>query len=245
MSLESQIADLVTATNSLIATFNTKKTGIETAVAAAIAAVPLMTKTFYVDQVAGLDTADGSAAAPLRTIQKAVSNTPVGGVCKVLLTGDYLLDANTSVDLRCLDIGSSVPGTKRKLTLTHGIQSDGAPRLNGFTFANGAGVMFGDLTVMLPSPAGVTPAPSGFSNSVFKTGSSGSTPMLSVKLSNVDVQSAADSLATLFILLSSAIVFEAVGCTFPSGFAGRYIGGISAGTAVNTHNNILSNLTSL
>lgn len=245
MSLESQIADLVTATNSLIGTFNTKKNGIEAAVAAAIAAVPLMSKTFYVDQVAGLDTADGSVAAPLRTIQKAVSNTPIGGVCRVLLVGDYVLDANASVDLRCLDISSNVAGTKRKLTLTHGIQSDGAPRLNGFTFANGAGMMLGDITLMLPSPAGVNPAPAPFSNSVFKTASSGSTPMFSVKFSSVDVQSAADSLATLFLLLSSAIIFEAVGSTFPSGFAGRYIGGISAGTAVNTHNNILSNLTTL
>lgn len=245
MSLESQIADLVTAANGLITTFNTKKAGIETAVAAAIAAVPQMSKIFYVDQVSGVDTADGTAAAPLRTIQKAISNTPVGGVCKVLLVVDYVLDANVSVDLRCLDIGSTVVGTKRKLTLVHGVQSDGSPRLNGFTFANGSALMLGDIVMILPSPAGMTPAPAAFSNSVFKTGSGGGTPVFSVKLSNVDVQSAADSVATLFLLLSSAIIFEAVGSTFPSGFGGRYIGGISSGTAVNTHNNILSNLTTL
>lgn len=245
MSLESQIADLVSATNSLLTNFNNKKASIDTAVAAAIAAVPLMSKTFYVDQVAGVDTADGGLAAPLKTIQKAMSNTPVGGVCRVLLAGDYVLDINASIDLRCLDVGSSVPGTKRKLTLGHSLSSDGSMRLNGFTFSNGAGLMLGDITLVLPSPAGITPAPPAFNNSVFKTGSSGSTPLLSVKLSGVDVQSAADSTATLFLLLSSAIIFEAVGSTFPSGFAGRYIGGISAGTAVNTHNNILSNLTSL
>lgn len=243
MSLESDVANLVTQTTSLLDYFRTKKSGIDTAVAAAIAAVPSMSKTFYVDPVAGVDTADGSAATPLKTIHKAVSNTPVGGVCKVLLTSDYTLDNNVSVDLRCLDIGSNVSGTKRKINLAYGQGSDGSPRLNGFTFANGANLMLGDVEVVMPSPAGLTVT--SFNNSVFKTGSSGSTPVLSVKLSNCEVKSASDSTATLFVLLSSAIIFEAVGSTFPSGFGGRYIGGIASGTAVNTHNNILSNLTTL
>ena len=243
MSLESSVADLTTASTALLAEVRGKMASIDQSVAKAIAAVPSMSKTFYVDPIAGVDTADGSAAAPLKTIQKAVSNTPVGGVCKVLLTADYTLDNNVSIDLRCLDIGSSVAGTKRKLTLTYGLSSDGSPRLNGFTFANGAALMLGDLIPVLPSQAGVSPT--SFNNSMFKTGSSGSTPSLGVKLSNCDVQSAADSTATLFVLLSSAIIFEAVGSTFPANFGGRYIGGIASGTAVNTHNNILSNLTTL
>lgn len=245
MSLETDVANLVTKTTQLIDYFNSRKAGIDSAVANAIAAVPLMAKTFYVDQVAGVDTAEGTSAAPLRTIQKAISNTPIGGVCKVLLATDYVLDVNAGVDLRCLDIGSSVSGVKRKLTLGHSASSDGSMRLNGFTFANGSALMLADVTLVLPSPAGITPAVPAFNNSVFKTGSSGSTPIFSVKLSGVDVQSAADSTAMLFLLLSSAIVFEAVGSTFPSGFGGRYIGGIASGTAVNTHNNILSNLTTL
>ncbi|WP_162939262.1 hypothetical protein [Pseudomonas sp. TMW 2.1634] len=79
MSLESQIADLVSAANGLITVFSAKKSSIDAAVAAAIAAVPANKKIFYVHQLNGLDTNDGSITAPLKTIDKALANTPYGG----------------------------------------------------------------------------------------------------------------------------------------------------------------------
>ncbi|MBA1195483.1 hypothetical protein G7007_21985, partial [Pseudomonas entomophila] len=68
MSLESTVADLVTATNALLATFSGKKNEINAALAAAIAAVPSNTKRYWVNQISGDDTAAGTAEAPLKTI---------------------------------------------------------------------------------------------------------------------------------------------------------------------------------
>lgn len=243
MSLESQIADLVSATNALVTTFNTKNTSIDASVAAAIAAVPIMAKTYYVDQIAGDDTSVGTQALPLKTIEKALSNTPAGGLCTVFLINDYTMNGTITTDKQMLHIRSLISTVKKKLNTPYYVQDDIA-KLPGITFATGGVVMLTDITLTLPSISGV-PVPQPFYNAFFKTGSVAGIPMMKVKFSRSEVLQAADATATLFVQLSSAVTFMVTETTFPAGFGGRYIGGVASGTNPTALSTVVTNLGSL
>lgn len=246
MSLESQIAALVNETNGLLTTFNNKNKDINAAVAAAIAAVPSNSKSFYVNPLMGDDSAAGTAAAPLKTIEKAIANTPAGGVVMAYLQTDYVFPANITVDSRFLHIRSDVSGTKRKIISNYyAANSSAETYLAGLVMANGAQVMVTDLTLQLPSPAGFIPAPVGFTNSFFKTSSWAGTVIAAVKLTACEVTATADFAGWIFGSPNSAIVFEVLSVTFPSNFGGRYVHGVASGTNPATLTNILTNLSAL
>lgn len=246
MSLESQVAELTTATNALLAIYNAKNASIEARVAAAIAAVPSMSKTFYINQLTGDDTAAGTAAAPLKTLQKALSNTPNGGQTIVYLQADYDLASNLAVDGRLLHIDTDTAGVKRKLKCKYYVTPDGlATWLGGFVSYYGGIVMLSGVTLDLPSPAGLAPVPGGLKNAVFMSNSGGGSPLLIVKLSSCDVVAAADWVGSLVAASASAISFEVHNSTFPAGFGGRYVYGIASGTNPATLSNILTNLATL
>lgn len=85
MSLETQIASLVAAANSLTNAVNGKVAEIDAKMDAATRSVPAaivaeMAKTLFVDANSGLDSAVGSQAAPLRTIEAALAKVPVGAI---------------------------------------------------------------------------------------------------------------------------------------------------------------------
>lgn len=246
MSLESDVGNLVTQTTKLIDYFGGKKSSIDAAVAAAIAAIPEGRKIFYVNQLTGDDNADGQAARPLKTIDKALSNTPVGGLCIVRLQSDYRMGVNISVDSRVLSIFSDTTGVKRKITPAYYLIADGtANYLAGIVLANGAQVLLSDITVDLPSPAGLNPAPTGFVNAFFKSTSNGGSVILAVKVSSCEFTSTADGTAFIVGAPNSAVVFEVLGTSFPASFGGRYINGIIAGTLPKDISNIMTNLTVL
>ena len=246
MSLESQIADLVSATNSLIAAFNTKKAGIDAAVAAAIAAVPANSKSYYINALTGDDSAAGTAAAPLKTLDKAVSNTPVGGVCMAYLQADYQLTGVINVDGRYLHVRSDTSGVRRKLTSGYySSTSAGDTYMSGFVMHNGGYVMATDLSLVLPSPAGLSPAPTGFTYSMFRTNLSGGTVLAGIKLSSCDITVAADWAGWILGAPNSALVFEAYNVTFPAVFGGRYVYAVTSGTSPATLPNLLTNLPAL
>ena len=246
MSLESQIADLVTAANGLIATFNGKNTSINASVAAAIAAIPVGLKNYYINALTGDDTAAGTAAAPLKTLDKALSTTPVGGVCVAYLQTDYVMNVALNIDGRFLHLRSDVSGTKRKVTCNYYLTSDGsATYLAGFVQYNGAQVMVTDLTFALPSPAGFNPAPTGFVNALFKTNSSAGTVVCSVKMTGCEVLAPADFLGFIVGSPNCAIILEVLNVSFPASFGGRYVHLVAAGTNPATLPNLLTNLSSL
>lgn len=246
MSLESDVANLVTKTESLISYFNTKKAGIDSAVAAAIAAVPGNYKRFYVHPVTGLDTNEGTAEKPLKTIDKAISNTPYGGTVDIFLQADYPMQTNITVDSRFIHFRSDVSGLKRKVTSVYYQTGDNsATYMAGMVMFNGAQIMASDITFVFPSPAGQNPVPLGFTNSFFKTNSNAGNVLAPVKLSSCEVQAAADWIGWVVGSPNSAIIFEILGVTFPAGFSGRYIYGTTAGANPNTLSNLLTNLTTL
>lgn len=246
MSLETIVAELVTATNALLATFSAKKSEINLAVSQAIAAIPLNNKKFYVNQVTGVDTAAGTADAPLKTIRQALLMTPYGGIVDVILQADYQLATLLDVDGRCLNLYSDTAGLKRKVKASYYLTANGtATFLAGFLMYNGGQVMASDIAFEFPSQVGLVPAPFGTRNSFFTSNTVGGTAVVIVKLSSCEVIAPQDWTGWILGASASAIIFEATGVVFPSNFAGRYINGCAAGTNPASLTNVLTNLPTL
>lgn len=246
MSLESTIADLVTKTTSLLDYFGTKKAGIDAAVAAAIAAIPSGDKTYYVNQLTGADTNDGSAGSPLKTIDKALSNTPVGGLCTAFLQADYVMTDSITVRGRVLFVSSDTSGVLRKLTSGYALSPSGLSNmLHGIYGFGGPSILLRDIEVVLPSATGLNPAPAGNNNCFFRTLDIGASPILPIKLSSCKVTDTAGATACLATAAYTAVTLEVYQTTFPSGMAGRYFIGVTAGANANTLANVMTNLSTL
>lgn len=247
MSLESQIADLVSATNALLTNFNAKKSSIDTAVANAIAAIPVNKKVLYVHQLNGLDTNDGSAANPLKSIDKAIAMTPVGGVLSVRLLSDYNMSPSVlSLEGVRLEMRTDTIAQRRVLRPCYFKSGDGTTTLLSCFSANlGAEFSLRDITMELPSAAGQAPAPTGGDNALFKANATSPVTTLPLKFINCEVVDQPGATAALTSSSTSGMVLAVTGTTFPSAFAGRYVAGIASGTAVSSVNHLVSNLSTL
>ena len=246
MSLESSVADLVTVGKDLIATYEGKINAINAAVTKAIASVPRFDKKIYVNQITGDDNAAGTAEAPLKTIAMALTITPQGGFCDVVLQADYTMTQAIAVLGRVLNIYSDQTGVKRKLKPIYYLTTNGAANyLSGFLCYSGGVVMLGDVTLELPTANGVVPAPVGTRNAFFTSNTSGGSDEVRAKLSSCDVVAAAGSTAFLAGAGASSISLQVTAVTFPENFAGRYIYGVAAGTNPATLSNVLTNLPTL
>lgn len=105
-----------------------------------------------VDQVNGLDTNAGTAAAPLKTLQKALSLTPRGGMCVVTLLGDYTLTADVAIDGKKLCIYSG-GGAKKNIYFDRFANNAVAPAQRNcrkFTFRQGGALLLFGCTVNVP-----------------------------------------------------------------------------------------------
>lgn len=250
MSLETDVANLVTQTNALLDYFKNRKAGIDSAVAAAIAAAPETVRTWYIDAVNGSDANAGTAAAPFKTLGKAVANTPAFGVCIANLLSDYVLDTNVAqTTTNLLVVGS---GAVRKLSVKYypvvNADTSVTTYLGGFQLATQAScIEFRNLAIELPSIAGVAPAPTinRITGLVRTNGTGNVPPFLGVSLSGCTVTMAVDFIGALVGSTVSAISLLAISTSFPSGFGGKYVMGIASGTAPKDTSNVLSNINSL
>lgn len=254
MSLESEIAILSSEARGLLNYYNTKKAGIESAVNAAIAAVPETTRDWYVDPVIGLDTNAGTLAAPFKTIERAIAATPSAGLCNIYLLKDY--DLSRQVNCTCaVVVVSGATGVEvlrvkyfTQLSDPANPQSPLETRLGGFALQRQASnIELRGLTISLPSPTGVAPTVvSNRMNSFLRTyGSFSVPPLMGIQMNAVTVQKAADFVGYLVSAPSSCVALGCGAVSFPSDFAGRYIDGIAAGTDTKTLTRILTNLATL
>ena len=244
MSLESTIGDLVSKTTLLLDYFGSKKAGIDSAVAAAIAAVPVNKKVLYIHQTAGLDTNDGSSGAPLKTIEKAVAMTPVGGVLSIRLLSDYdMAPTILSVEGISIEMRTDTIAVRRALRACYfKSPTDASVNLLSCFSANlGAEFSFRDITFELPS----APSQGSFSggdNSLIKVNATSPATMLPVKLVNCDVVDKPGATAFLTSSSTSALLLAVTGTTFPVGFSGRYSAAIPAGTSSVTVPHLVTNI---
>lgn len=246
MSLESQIADLVSATNALLTNFNAKESSIDTAVAKAIAAIPVNKKILFVHQLNGLDTNDGSLANPLKTIEKAVAMTPVGGVLSLRLLSDYNMVGELSMEGIKLELRTDVISQRRVLRPSYYKSADQLSTLiTCFSALLGAEYSLRDITIELPSATGQNPAPAGGNNALIKANATSPVTLLAVKMINCEVVDQPGATATLTSSSTSALLLAVTGTTFPAAFAGRYAAAIPAGTAATSVPNLVTNLSTL
>ncbi|AYG44323.1 hypothetical protein DV532_08425 [Pseudomonas sp. Leaf58] len=253
MSLESDVANLVTQTNSLLSYFQTRKAGIDAAVAAAIAAAPETSRSWYVDPVNGLDTNKGTQAEPFKTINKAIAVTPPSGVCTAYIMDDYDMPAGIgSLNSVLIMIGVAKNGVRPKLKPKYVTSTDAnsvtTTNMTGFNMYLASNLIsIRDMDIYLPSPAGLNPAPNNArAGSFFRGFSSVNVPtVFNVSLENVAVTMAADWFGNFIGVTSSSVVLATTNVSFPSGFAGRYVSNVAAGALVKDLGHVMSNLASL
>nr|WP_180205505.1 hypothetical protein [Pseudomonas sp. SbOxS1]NYU05618.1 hypothetical protein [Pseudomonas sp. SbOxS1] len=245
MSLESSIGDLVTKTTLLLDYFNGKKASIDAAVVSAIAAVPANKRILYVHQLNGLDTNDGGPLSPLKTIDKAIAITPVGGVCSIRLLSDYAIGSHITVEGTAVELRSDTIGTKRTIRPAYFKDGNGVTNLAGISFLLSAQIVARDMIIEFPSATGQVPVPSGGFNAFLKSNTTGTAPLLPVKLIDCEIADLPGATATLCSAAASGLILTVTGVIFPAGFAGRYVAAVAAGTTANTLSNIVTNLATL
>ncbi|MBY0444349.1 MAG: hypothetical protein K2Q15_03965 [Burkholderiales bacterium] len=250
MSLESQIAELVSATTALVTTFNGKKKEIDQAVSAAVAAVPVLRRVWYVDQISGLDSQLGTPSSPFKTIDKALSATPVGGIADVRLMGDYRMEQDISVEARLLRITKSSESAVRLFTkYFKAVFSTGeVTGLSGFNLSLNASCELIDIGIVFPSAQGVMPDPvtNAYVLSLVRTPYTGGQAMISLRCDRVSVSAPSDFVGTLIGgLNNSAVVLHIIRSTFPVEFSGHYIDQISTGVDPLTRPNLITNINKL
>lgn len=223
---------LNTATQALTAAANAyhgKMQEIEVRVQQALAQVPQATRTIYVNQATGNNTAAGTENNPVADIAEAIARTPSGGLLIVRLQGDYhvqgtLHSRNIAVDVRGVRDSLGVPP---RLTFDW-VPSTGEPgtieRMAGFQPWGRADFQFHTLRIELPADPAVPFASS--SKLAVVAGDAGAvSAVVAARFAAVDFSLAAGS--TEATLMGRAVSFISVNfqsCTFPSsGFAGRVV----------------------
>ncbi|MEE1888497.1 hypothetical protein [Pseudomonas carassii] len=241
MSLETEIANLTSKTTALIDYFNSKKTGIEAALSAAVAAAPAIARNFFVDCVAGDDAAVGTKAAPFKSLARALAATPVGGICDVTLLRDYVHTHQIALVSRQLRIR----GNDKKLILEDFINpGDDLRYMAGFQQIGNSTLELTDLTVVLPEGKPTPNTHAGYSALIYAGGYA--IPVaLTLRLYKVKFELRGALLDKLVGAGSTLVVLSGAGTTFPAEMAGAIVFGVAKGTDPRTVPYVFTNFASL
>ncbi|WP_085720029.1 hypothetical protein [Pseudomonas sp. B22(2017)] len=246
MSLETEIAALTSTGKALIDTFNGKKAGIDSALAAAVAAAPAISRTFYIDQVAGDDAAAGTQAAPLKTLGQAIANTPGGGVLDAVLLSDYAHETTSIITSRRVTIrGDSGASNTRKLILKDfPVAGAGTKRLGSFQIARSSSLDFADLTLVLPDNAGLNLPLDGYYAMMYAGGNT-MPGFASIKFYNC-VWALTGTFAGKICGASwASLSLTAINTTFPTALEGSIVHSVPALKDPNTIPWLLTNISRL
>lgn len=257
MSLTSDIAALVTAVNTLIATYDGKKGQIDNAIAAAIAAVPLPARVFYVDQVNGNDNNDGTSPATcLQSIQKALSLAGAGRAVDIRLMRDHTLTSPTIAMLpgqqvRISSHLSVLGSVKYKLYLGLHANTASVPgdwRVGCF-YAPAYGcttLNLNSIEVVFPPAPGSGVMVSDIYNALLAGNIDEGPALMGLEMNVCVVTRPAGSVG---VVLGGGIHFTSLfvkSTTFVTAdLAGRWVAGVSSGTTPASTGRIISNLATL
>jgi len=179
MSLESQVAALVTASNTLTNEVTAKQAAIDASVAAAVAAVPNLSATIYVDAVAGVDTNAGDANNPVKTIDEALTRANRPNTHIILMSGQtHTINTDqvvSNINLTIHSYGTAV--TKPILThsqYTDATQTPNRQRTHGFVLDNSS-VRFFNIKLQTAVNSSVFSPDWGFTGLILLSGLTGGT----------------------------------------------------------------------
>jgi hypothetical protein len=244
MSLESQIADLVSAANKLTATFSGKKTEIDQAVARAIAASPELSRIWYVDQIIGDDKAGkGTRAEPFSSIRKCIDSTPKCGRCEVRLLSDYEMRENVTLggDLYILGQDAS-----RKLSTSFFKWGETESSMYGFYVRSINMLSFDTLELSFPESNLLSPPLTVAAGLLGFVRASGWNYLgISVRIRNSSIIAPSTFGGALLSAYVGAFTLMCDTTVFPDDFGGKYIFGVAAGTLPVNLSNVLTNLKKL
>lgn len=109
-------------------------------------------KTVHVNQATGSDDNDGAAETPVKTIQKAIDLTPLGGRCVCFLQGDYVIDAPVTVLQRHVMLSSQ--STRFNLSFTRRIDASTGTNfrvIDAFRLRGNAAISLHNLRINIPA----------------------------------------------------------------------------------------------
>lgn len=245
MSLETEIAGLTSKATALLEYFTNAKSSIASAVAAAIAAAPSISRTFYVSQSAGDDTALGTVDAPMKTISRALASTPKGGTCEILLVKDYVLDSTIVVNNRRVVLRSeSGLVTGSKLILNEYIAADGVRQMGSFQAKGDASFEITDLTLSLPNAAAASGTIGTYYAFIYAGGNS-MPVFLPVKLYNAAFELRGTFAGKIIGAGIPCLSLSAINTTIPAALEGSMVTGVAAGKDPSTLPNIITNIAKL
>lgn len=173
MSLEAQIAALVTASNNLTTAINGKVSEINQKVKAATDSVPavvrgLARQVFYIDAIAGDDNNAGTSAAPLKSTAGAQSRAVNGGVVELRFKGgqthyvDFFFEVGRIV-VSYYDIASDAEADRPTLRPSlSSITTEGLREVRGIGVTSGAVYFTGVNIVCQYDDGGTLTTNSGF-----------------------------------------------------------------------------------
>ncbi len=114
----------------------------------------------YVHQQAGDDSADGTEAAPLRSIDEAIRRAPQGGICDVRLLADYHFTQPVPTGQRHVLVQSSST-VRHQITLeriSEAFPSYTGRYTGGLRMSRGGSVEYRGLTLVVPALDGTWPS---------------------------------------------------------------------------------------
>lgn len=152
MALTDDIGALIASAQALTTSFATRAAAIDAAVAAAVAAIPNMERTYWVSAL-GNNANAGDQAAPLATIAEAVNRTPSGGMVTINLMADHVMAADVFVTNKVVRIQTDTPGVMRSLThvaFVRDINGVAHVGVNGFRMSNSQ-LSFSGVREIVPS----------------------------------------------------------------------------------------------
>ncbi|GAB7529392.1 hypothetical protein PS3A_18010 [Pseudomonas sp. 3A(2025)] len=246
MSLETEIAGLSGKATALIDYFTSIRASITASIASAVAAAPAISRTFYVSQVSGDDNALGNADSPLKTIDRAITSTPSGGVADIILLEDYTLAANISVGSRRIIIrGENEASTARKLTVNEFLMPNGMKRFGGFQVNRAASLDLADMTIALPDSAGGLAASLDTYYALIFAGGSRLPGFMPIKFFNVNFTLRGTFTGKIVGTGFPSLALTASSCVIPTALEGSLISGVAAGKDPNTIPWLVTNITKL
>lgn len=203
--------------------------------------------------MAGSDSNAGNTReAPFKTIDKAMASTPNSGSCQINLLSDYTLNYQVVSSCAYVYIYGGILSTAPKLKVQYYQQTDTnqvvQTMLGGFLMSTQySQIEIRQVEIVLPSSVGVSPVPSNmrFCSLIRTNAGSNLPPLLGVSLETLAITMDASFIGWLIGSSTTPVSLNANSVTFPSGFGGKYVNGVAAGTDPKTLNYLITNLTAL
>lgn len=202
--------------------------------------------TARVNQLTGSDDAQGVEGDPYKTIERALEDTPRGGICFCSVEGDYHMDKRLEIDGFRL-ILDQVDSERRNLTFDRDQLGTNTVfrRLTGFNLSNGGFIHVSGWTIVMPPLDGNWGAyPEFTQSSVFFTSANIASGLTGISVSFCDLEFPSQPFGALMNGTAPMAVYFASVTASDQPINGNLIRNVtdSAGTDTNTLPYLLTNL---